>query len=394
MFSPKIYDVKISEQQGERAMKIGYNPPSMEAYNALLKTGRGMQLSTARLSTGFKINKASQNAAGLAISNTLRTQAEGVEKASQNSSNAITLLQTAEGAMSEMHAILHRMRELTVQAANDTNEVPDREKMQKEIEQLKDELDSMSDRCEFNQMKLLRGNGQGGDMVLTFHTGANKGYNMTVRLPMLDSRSLGPLDDPVFFADSNGNPIYLLDAAGDPVYALDDDGDPIPLLDENGDPVFLLDHNGEEALDAGGNPIPVMTPASLPTSVRDIDVVGELRVDGNDRLILDVNGDPLPDSPDIARQRRNLALEIADAAIEQLSGIRARIGAYINRLEHTVTYLDAANNAARTSLSRIFDTDMAEEMSNYSKLQVLTQAATSIMAQANQVPQNVLQLLH
>ncbi|MCL2698747.1 MAG: flagellin [Defluviitaleaceae bacterium] len=375
-------------------MKIGYNPPSMEAYNALLKTGRGMQLSTARLSTGFKINKASQNAAGLAISNTLRTQAEGVEKASQNSSNAITLLQTAEGAMSEMHAILHRMRELTVQAANDTNEVPDREKMQKEIEQLKDELDSMSDRCEFNQMKLLRGNGQGGDMVLTFHTGANKGYNMTVRLPMLDSRSLGPLDDPVFFADSNGNPIYLLDAAGDPVYALDDDGDPIPLLDENGDPVFLLDHNGEEALDAGGNPIPVMTPASLPTSVRDIDVVGELRVDGNDRLILDVNGDPLPDSPDIARQRRNLALEIADAAIEQLSGIRARIGAYINRLEHTVTYLDAANNAARTSLSRIFDTDMAEEMSNYSKLQVLTQAATSIMAQANQVPQNVLQLLH
>jgi flagellin-like hook-associated protein FlgL len=107
-------------------------------------------------------------------------------------------------------------------------------------------------------------------------------------------------------------------------------------------------------------------------------------VDGEERF-----GESLED----ARIRRNQSLEAADASIDQLSRIRATIGAYINRLEHTATYVSAANIAAQTSLSRIFDTDMAAEMSNYSRLQVLTQTATSIMAQANQTPQNVLQLL-
>lgn len=287
-------------------MKIGYNPPSMEAYNALLKTGRGLNVSSARLSTGIKINKASQNAAGLAISNSLRTQTEGVDKAGQNSANAITLLQTAEGALGEMHAILQRMRELTVQAANDTNETDDRENMQKEIDQLKAELDSMSDRCEFNQIKLLRGGGNETEydadgnitrnaLMLTFHTGANKGYNMKVEIPPVSTHSLG---------------------------------------------------------------------------VNDLDVVtGTTPAD------------------------RALPIAKMDAAIDSISKHRSALGAYMNRLQHTVTYLDASHSAASASLSRIYDTDMAAEMSHYSRLQVLTQTATSIMAQANQTPQNVLQLL-
>jgi len=288
-------------------MKIGYNPSSMEAHNALLKTGRGMGVSSARLSTGIKINKASQNAAGLAISNTLRTHAEGVEKAGQNASNAISLIQTAEGALGEMHAIMQRIRELVIQGANDTNEFDDRENLQKEIDQLKAELDSMSDRCEFNGIKLLRGGGEFDvdgnrkSMVLTFHTGANKGYNMKVEIPPVSSLTLGFVDDTDTFH-------------------------------------------------------------------------------GVDKI-------------NVATGDRTRAIQIADGAVDMLSKHRTSLGAYMNRLQHTVNYLDSANVEARTSLSRIYDTDMAAEMSNYSKLQVLTQTATSIMAQANQIPQNVLQLL-
>jgi len=306
----------------------------MEAYNSLLKTGRGMHMSSARLSTGIKINKASQNAAGLAISNTLRVQAEGVEKASQNSSNAISLLQTVEGALSEMHAIMQRIRELAVQASNDTNEIDDRESLQKEINQLVAELDSMSDRCEYNQIKLLRGGGNetrydaDGNIIreplfLTFHTGANKGYNTTIEIPSVSSLTLGLEDGGTFWSIAG---INVAAEAAPPV-----------------------------------GPLP--------------------------------SGVVPPLSPEVARDMRTRALETADAAVEMLSRHRANLGAYMNRLQHTVNYLDASHTAASASLSRIYDTDMAAEMSNYSRLQVLTQTATSIMAQANQTPQNVLQLL-
>jgi len=249
-----------------------------------------VQSSLEKLSSGMKINRAGDDAAGLAISEKMRAQIRGLDMATKNAQDGISLIQTAEGALQESHSILQRMRELAVQAASDTNEEFDREAIQAEVEQLIEELNGIADRTEFNNKKLI--NGDLADEGLIFHIGANEGQNITVTIDEMNAEELG--------------------------------------VDE----VNLED---QESADA--------------------------------------------------------AITTINDAINTVSEQRAALGAIQNRLEHTINNLGASSENLTAAESRIRDTDMAKEMMEFTKNNILTQASQAMLAQANQVPQGVLQLL-
>lgn len=279
-------------------MIITHNVMAMNAYRNLTLNYQMMNRSLERLSSGLRINRAADDPAGLAISEKMRAQIRGLEMAEKNALDSISLLQTAEGGLHESHAILHRIRELAIQSANDTNMTKgDRQAMQEEVNHLLDELDAITDRTEFNTQTLLDGSFKNKK----FHIGANSGQNMTVSIDEMSVDSLG----------LNG---------------------------------LRADAEGE----TGG----ILT-----------------------------------------QEGANDALDILDDAVNRVSMQRARIGATQNRLEHTVSNLATTRENLTAAESRIRDADIAKEMMNFTKYQILTQASIAMLAQAQQIPQLVLQLL-
>ncbi len=273
-------------------LQINTNVAALNAYRNLNATQGSMNTSLERLSSGLRINRAADDAAGLAISEKLRAQTNGLNQATSNAQDAISLVQTAEGALNETHSILQRMRTLAVQSANDTNTDDDRASIQKEISQLNGELDRIASNTEFNGQKLLDGTG-GTAGSFSFQIGANSGQTTTVDLSAnRDSTTLG---------------------------------------------VDVLD---------------VSTSAGAAT-----------------------------------------ALTTIDAAIKTVSDGRADLGAVQNRLQHTINSLSVAAENSAAAESRIRDTDMAKEMSSFTKSQILSQAGVSMLAQANAASQSVLKLL-
>ncbi|MEO4054177.1 flagellin Hag [Solibacillus sp. CAU 1738] len=272
-------------------MRIQHNISALNTHRNLTFNNSQSAKNLEKLSSGYKINRAGDDAAGLAISEKMRSQIKGLDMATKNSQDSISLIQTAEGALNETHAILQRMRELAVQSRNDTNQDSDRDFLQDEIDQLLSEIDRIADTTEFNEKKLL--DGSTGDLV--FQIGANSGQTMTMAI-----------------GDMNVDAI------------------------------------------AGGT------------------------LDG-----LDI-------STGLAA---SAAISKIDAAIKAVSTERSSLGAVQNRLEHTINNLGAASENLTAAESRIRDTDMAAEMMAFTKNNILTQAAQSMLAQANQQPQGVLQLL-
>ncbi|MED4359558.1 flagellin, partial [Geobacillus stearothermophilus] len=167
-------------------MRINHNIAALNTYRQLTIGQGAATKNMEKLSSGLRINRAGDDAAGLAISEKMRGQIRGLEQASRNSQDAISLIQTAEGALNETHSILQRMRELAVQAANDTNTDDDRKELQKEINELVDEIDRIADQTEFNTQKLLDGNGN-----FTFHIGANSGQTITLNISAMNADSIG-----------------------------------------------------------------------------------------------------------------------------------------------------------------------------------------------------------
>ncbi|MBS4208282.1 flagellin [Bacillus sp. FJAT-50079] len=283
-------------------MRINHNIQALNAYRNLSQTMASTSKSLEKLSSGLRINRAADDAAGLAISEKMRSQIRGLGMAERNALDAISLIQTAEGALNETHAILQRMRELSVQAANGTLEDEDRVAIQAEINQLNEEIDRIADTTQFNQKKLLDGASGGSDLLLQFQVGANTGETLTVEITKLDSVSLG---------------IATLGAPGTP---------------------------------------------NIATSVKTAADADE-------------------------------AIQIFENAIQKVSEQRSKLGAYQNRLEHTVTNLQTANENLTAAESRIRDLDMALEMTNFTRNNILNQAGQAMLAQANQLPQGILQLL-
>jgi len=275
-------------------MRINHNIAALNTHRQLTVNNTAVGKALEKLSSGLRINRAGDDAAGLAISEKMRGQIRGLAMAQKNSQDAISLIQTAEGALTETHSILQRMRELVVQAGNTgTQQSEDLQAIQDEIAQLIDEIDKIAERTEFNGKKLLDGSFASGTADLVFQIGANAGQQMTLNIGNMNSSTL------------------------------------------------------------------------------------------------------TVDTVDVSAAGFDFDTEIAkiDNAINTVSSQRSALGATQNRLEHTINNLGAAEENLTAAESRIRDVDMAKEMMEFTKQNILTQAAQAMLAQANQVPQGVLQLL-
>src|SRR5690625_3834522 len=367
-------------------MIINHNISALNTHRQLGANTNAVQSSLEKLSSGLKINRAGDDAAGLAISEKMRGQIRGLEMATKNAQDGISLIQTAEGALNESHAILQRMRELAVQAASDTNTEADRAELQKEVDQLAEELTRIADNTEFNTQKLLN-----GEFKATFHIGANEGQNISIDIGAMGAEVLQVGE--VAVAGENGEITvrgtdYTFYNEGDEIVA----GDPVEGDPVEGDPV--------EGDPVEGDPVegdPVEGDPDEGTEAIRADVAGYCADDGTFLFAADEalsEGDEVAFGIDISSQESaDEAITTINNAIETVSSERSKLGAVQNRLEHTINNLGASAENLQAAESRIRDTDMAKEMMEFTKNNILTQAAQAMLAQSQQIPQGVLQLL-
>lgn len=518
-------------------MVVQHNMSAMNANRMLSGVASAQSKSTEKLSSGYRINRAADDAAGLSISEKMRSQIRGLNQASTNAQDGISLIQTAEGALNEQHSILQRMRELSVQASNGTETNEDREAVQNEIEQLQSELTRISDTTEFNTMKLLDGSQSGSKVqvsvsksaaagattknaeVQQVNTSANavaeltKGNSITYSVTVLDKNNntstasvtitnnnqkltdqdgneLGSVaaDDKATEAETaaaiakalsntslgdkfdiaaDGNKKITLttkdasDAANSVLISVDGAAGELADPDPAGSEAYTTINAAIGSYDGTGNIEDkiftvngekfayVDDPAKLGDDYKDVNYVKvktagnvgaddaiamaalissktginakatnatvdlkpsatatgkgiELQIGANEGQTMnftldDMSADALGvagNSVDLSTQESaQKATTAIDAAIKKVSASRGKMGAVQNRLEHTINNLDTAAENMQTAESRIRDTDMAEEMVNYSKNNILAQAGQSMLAQANQANQGVLTLL-
>ena len=471
-------------------MRINHNISALNACNILGKTNNRLDASLERLSSGYRINRAADDAAGLAISEKMKTQIAGLEQASRNASDGISVIQTAEGALVEVETMLQRMRELSVQAANGVNTDSDRAAIQDEIDQLNEEINRVSDTTEFNTKKLLNGtvdrrsysNNENVELIsmsdsvrdIDYELKIDMGPQQAVITTEFDGAaaikagkiSINGGTDVVITEGQSLEDVYsALRAAGEaanvtikPVKATTDaatgettyedaaiqDADGLSIVtDDFGTDASLKIYcdnpdlakalgleskmirtgtNAKVELGEGFNKTATVSVNGEYVTIKDLDdfemkfkvnnAAGnvkvsvldagpmDLQIGANEGQVMEVRI-PRVDTDTLEITNVNVrtqtgaqqAITSFENAVNQVSAIRAKLGAYQNRLEHAINSLDVAAENLTESLSRIADTDMAKEMANYTQQQVLAQAGTSMLAQANERPQNVLQLL-
>jgi flagellin len=481
------------------SLKINHNIPALRALHQLNKTNTVMDKTMERLSSGLRINRAADDAAGLAIAQKMDTQVRGLKQANRNAMDGISLIQTAEGALNEVHAMLQRIRELAVQVSNGTYDATDRKAVQDEVKQLQDEIQRISDHIEFNERKLLNGEidrrafpddqtvatiislsdtVQPGTYTLNIQNDAAKAIATTKgavnfgSFPITDVHAgtiningeevkieVGDTADEVFNKLRN-----LCETVGVNITAHVSYNNTNPptygAATKFDDDMFLKleakEYGAEYSIDinatnskllaalglqtekvSGADAVATISPATGGFSatatvatkgnvvtVTDIDgfemkfeakqgAAGQsvnvkvldagpldLQIGANEGQFMEIRIQNL--SPQaLGIDKINLstadgaqkAITVVDEAINMISSVRSKLGAYQNRLEHTVANLDVAAENMTASLSRIQDADMAEEMSEYTQKNVISQAGMAMLAQANQRPQQILQLL-
>ncbi|MFA5536730.1 MAG: flagellin [Bacillota bacterium] len=381
-------------------MIINHNISALNTYRQLSSNNVLQNKSLEKLSSGFRINRAGDDAAGLAISEKMRGQIRGLNQASRNAQDGISLIQTAEGALNETHAILQRMRELAVQSATDTNTNEDRGEIQKEINELATEITRISTDTQFNKMNLLDGT-FGGKF---FHIGANKDQNATIGIENMSAAALevtlqdadavkaeGTYGGVTFTAASGGvagngelEINVVVSGAGSGASAAISSGVLTITLGASG--TGEITASGLAGLTVSGYTLALAEGADGDATVSNGTVIlegGAEEVTADPKMGIDVS----------TRKAANEAVEIIDKALGTVSTERSKLGAMQNRLEHTIANLDTSAENLQASESRIRDVDMAKEMMEFTKMNILSQAATAMLAQANQQPQMVLQLL-
>ena len=359
-------------------------------------TGKNLE----KLSSGYRINRAGDDAAGLAISEKMRGQIRGLEQAQQNANDGISLIQTAEGGLNETHAILQRMRELAVQSANGTyQDDVDRENLDKEVKALKSEVDRIAKSTQFNKINLLDGSIGGYEATKASElasiksftvSGGNLGAEATIGLTVSTAGAIsitGPATGVTFEAISGAeeNGTYTLEAkiAGTTSVADAEKWAGVKVTVTIGALPASAESGNITIQEAGGKGIIFQIGANGDEDQQVALVVGSMDVEG--LMIEDIS---------VATQdNANAAIAALDEAINKVSGTRADLGALQNRLEHTVNNLGVTTENLTAAESRIRDVDMAKEMMQYTKNNILTQAAQAMLAQANMQPQGVLQLL-
>ncbi len=372
-------------------MRINYNVSAMLSNNALANNDNALSVSLERLSSGLKINHAKDNPAGLAMAKRMNAQIEGLGVANQNSSDGISIIETADGAMSEISAMLQRINELSVKAANGTATDEDREIIQEEVAQLKEEIERVSETIQFNGQNLLDGSfdvkGYTNDDQIKVNTFSSETPAGTYTIDSLT------IEDEL---DAEGNP------TGGKLVKDVTLGDGFPngvdeIVSEDGFVTIKGSNGFELKLDVIGADAGVVT--DLKVEVSDVGPM-RLQIGANEGQILAVEIPAISlrnmgiDRIDVStKEGAEDAMNRMDGAIGFVSRVRGKLGAYQNRLESTVNSLDVSSENMTAAYSRIMDVDMAEEMTQYATNQVLTQAGTSMLAQANERPSQVLQLL-
>lgn len=396
-------------------MRINNNLMAMNTHRQLgINSGAGAK-SIEKLSSGFRINRAGDDAAGLAISEKMRGQIRGLNQASRNSQDAISLVQTAEGALNESQAILQRMRELAVQSANDTNTDADRKELQAEVTQLTSELDRIGNTTEFNTKKLLDGSAKGvtEEVKGTFAVNNNSGVTIASTAIETLNTTAGTL---ATGAAVNG--AYMLVrtdesaafAAGDFELIGPDGKTSAHIAVTNTNTLTFTGTNtfaAEQTLAVGdlhanmkvGESITfVLGKHEAASSDLANSIMAQVGANSGQTAFIsmsDMRAEALGvKQVDISSKfGAATAIETVNLAISKVSSQRSSLGAVQNRLEHTIKNLDTSSENLQASESRIRDVDMAKEMMNFTKNNILQQAAQAMLAQANQQPQGVLQLL-
>ncbi|MEV0896859.1 flagellin [Actinoplanes sp. NPDC049802] len=397
-------------------LRINQNIAAQNAYRNLSVTDNQMSKSLEKLSSGYRINRASDDAAGLSISEGLRAQTGGLKVAVRNAQDAISVVQTAEGALNEVTGMLQRMRDLSVQANNASLDDEAKQAANGEFQQLAAEIDRIGETTSFGKSKLLDGSFGNTNRLVSSGT-AITSVPATADLTLTSINGTAVPNSPVTITpvsldDADGNRLSAQAAAAKVQEALatalkaaGHTGDEIQVtaeVDSTGTIVFAA--SGADEFDiastalglAGGGSTAVTTPTTpgafqIGANAGETLTVGIKKVDsqtlGLNNLDLTRRATPTVESG------ANEAMKALDVAIQSVSDTRARLGAHQNRFEHTINNLNVAVENLSASESRIRDTDMAQEMVQFTRSQILTQAGTSMLSQANQASQNVLSLL-
>lgn len=418
-------------------MIIQHNLSAMNAHRRLGMNQAKIVQAQEKLSSGLRINRAGDDAAGLSISEKMRAQVRGLDQASRNAQDGVSLIQTAEGALHETHSILQRMRELSVQSANDTYTSADRTQIQEEVNALAQELSRIADSTEFNQKKLLNGTAN-----LTLQIGANQGQTMSFSIGATDSITLevGQLmvDQTTAVTNrvTNVTVSHIARLRMDPQNPESDLIGRFEPTGPQGTGYYLdgkLEHqtnkpepNGTYTVHRDGQNYVVTLEEETVTTTTDslwyTDPFGTERTaiwqsaseqeagyyaDGamihaaseayetgrNISITLDNSPASLVGINVSTRENAQLAIRAVELAITRVSSERSRLGANQNRLTHTISNVMNTAKNLQAAESRIRDVDMAKEIMELTKHQILAQASQSMLAQANQAPQQVLKLL-
>lgn len=409
-------------------MRINTNVNAMVAVNQMAKNTALQSSSMEKLSTGLRINKAADDAAGLAISEKMRSQIRGMEQADRNVQDGISMIQTAEGALEEATNIAQRMRELTIQGANDTNTVEDREKINAELSQLGEELGKIAEETKFNEKELLVGEKSKNSVGETCNS---IGFNaMVVRkangeykgsYEKLDgckaTTTIAGLESEEFNVYLGSNGTTLINSTGHELAIMYKQtngtvssvvSDQI-AIDDNGNYMFKLSTKATSLTATNGAVF--SNGGTVKANSKDPDVVkiqagANLETRDVESLNLAGIGESLKDlkvststgkttsygvtNHDVARQ----SLRVIDDALKTMNTARSQFGAQQNRLEYTSANLSTSTENLTAAESRIRDVDVAKEMIKLSKYNIITQASQSMAAQAKQQPQGVMQLLN
>lgn len=390
-------------------MVVRTNVMATNAFRQLGMNNNAVSKSLEKLASGYRINRAGDDAAGLAISERMKAQIKGLDAASNNSQDGISLVQTAEGALNEVHDMLNRMVELATKSANGVYTPGQRGNYEDELNQLKDEIDRIADSTNFNSLKLLNGEMDGTNRATKAVTGdANVGdISFSVSSGLVNGIEVefaagAQATDAGATAAWNGNKLTITveGKTGNKLTQQDIDkaiaaatgNKPDGLTDLKvtlgGDIEFAKDTT---AATIGTSAATAATGEALELQVGDTyEDFNMLKVSVGDMHVKALGLDTIT----VANQTdAGAAINLINSAIDQVSETRAGLGAIQNRLEHTVNNLDTTSENLTAANSRIRDTDMAKEMMTYTKMNVLTQSAQAMLAQANQQPQAILQLL-
>jgi len=346
---------------------INTNITSMIGQSNLNKSQNALQTSMERLSSGLRINSAKDDAAGQAIANRMSSQITGLAQAQRNANDGISVAQTAEGALNQINDNVQRIRELTVQAQNGTNSPDDLQSIQDEINQRTSEIDRISSETNFNGVKVLAEN-----QSIAIQVGANDGESISVNLKEMTTETLG---------------LSGLDVKNLPKTVTATD------LATSGGTTLDIQASGGGAL-AGASVVQVTSGGSAVDYIRTADgeyFAATVSDDGNTVTVTASGSTAL--TADAASAAGLTPLADIDSALKNVDSLRSDLGAVQNRFESAITNLGTNETNLSAARSRIEDADYAVEVANMTRAQILQQAGTSVLAQANQIPQNVLSLL-